>query len=106
MNIINKIRTWWSALFYGMKGADDAIFSTSVDDNHNIGIHQVKDVHRVAPSLLKGEVTQEVAELRYRDYKVSESSRRYNVQGEDVVQGEKLTATVRNYPKFTVYNHE
>lgn len=82
MNLVQKIKSFFANLFYGLESADKIIQGQDVFDNSkNIGIHQVKDVNRVSPALLKGEVTQEVADLRHRTYAVDESSRYYYVNG-------------------------
>lgn len=82
--ILNKIKIFFSSLFQGMDSGDKVIFSSGEDTlDKTIGVHQVKDTQRVAQNLLKGEVTQAVKELRYRDYLVSESSRTYEVIGDE-----------------------
>lgn len=106
MNIWNNIRLFFSSLFQGLASADDVIQGHINDDSEKtIGIHQVKDIHRVAPALLRGEVTKEVAELRYRDYLVSEASRHYDKYGNLTTYGLYYTNEGNNY-KFTGVNHE
>lgn len=67
-------------LAYGMKGADDEILSQNTDVA-DIGVVQTKEIKNLGEALLKGQVTQEVQELRYRDYRVSEASRGYTYLG-------------------------
>ena len=58
-------------LFYGMKATEDSVFhqsGLSIGEGTSI-IKEVED-KRVSKALLKGEITQEVEELRYRTYKV------------------------------------
>lgn len=75
--IWRTIRQLWYGLFVGLKGADDSIMHP---DNNSIPgnaiIQEVND-HRVSKALLKGEVTQEVEELRYRTYLVDREAKQY-----------------------------
>ena len=77
--IKEKIQTFFYALFYGMKITEDAAFHQS-GNSMGEGTSVIKEVddHRVSTALLKGEVTQEVEELRYRTYKVDKESRLYD----------------------------
>lgn len=69
--------------FYGLKVADSEILSQKGSSNvDDISVHQMVTDQRVAPHLLQGEVTQEVEELRYRDYKVYNTSKQYKYIGE------------------------
>lgn len=66
------------SLFYGMKTTEDTVFHQtgfSVGEGTSI-IKEVED-QRVSKALLKGEVTQEVEELRYRTYKVDKESKTF-----------------------------
>lgn len=82
--MINKFINFLYKIFYalpfGLKGADDEIFTSKTSKiNDNIGVHQVIQNQRVSKDLLKGEVTQQVEELRYRDYKVYRESSKYSM---------------------------
>lgn len=71
-----KIKYLFNSFFYGMAAADKAIMSSS-NDSENIVINkEVKD-ERVSKALLRGELTQEVQELRYRTYKVDRESKNF-----------------------------
>ena len=61
-----------------MKSTEDIVFHQSgLDgDSGTSIIKQVQD-KRVSEALLKGEITQEVQELRYRTYKVDKESKTY-----------------------------
>lgn len=64
--------------FYGMKATEDvALRQTGVNINNGTSIIKEVDDQRVSKSLLKGEVTQQVEELRYRTYKVDKESKGY-----------------------------
>lgn len=66
------------ALFYGMKATEDTAFHQtgfSLGEGTSI-IKEVED-KRVSKALLKGEITQEVEELRYRTYKVDKESKTF-----------------------------
>jgi hypothetical protein len=107
---MNKIKKYflnlWYGLPFGLKAADSEIMgSKSVGDN-DTSIHQEVSDERVAKHLLKGEVTQEVEELRYRTYKVDKESQNYKYLGNGVAvkekEGEK--PTVKTKYKFTQDN--
>ena len=77
-NIKNKIQMFFYGLFYGMKATEDTMFhqtGLSVGDGMSV-IKEVED-KRVSKALLKGEITQEVEELRYRTYKVDKESKTF-----------------------------
>ena len=85
-NIINQIKkniiSFLIYLGYGMKKADTEILSQNhSDDILDCGVNQTIRDKRVAKHLLNGEVTQEVIDLRYMDYLVSEKCRNYVYNG-------------------------
>ena len=87
--MIKKIKRFFNNFLYslpfGMKGADDEIFSQKASSNSdNVGVHQVINENKLSKDLLKGEVTQQVEELRYRDYKVSRESKKYKYLGNGI----------------------
>lgn len=87
--MIKKIRRLFYNLLYslpfGLKAADDEIFAQKASINSdNVGIHQVVQQNSLAKDLRKGEVTQQVEELRYRTYAVERESNNYNYLGEGV----------------------
>lgn len=77
-HLINKIKLFFYSLFYGMKNTEDAVFHQTGISNEN-GSSIIKEVEdkRVSKALLKGEITQEVEELRYRTYKVDKESKTF-----------------------------
>ena len=85
---MNKIKKYllnlWYGLPFGMKAAGDEIMGSNVSDGNDTAISQEVKDQRVGKHLLKGEVTQEVEELRYRTYKVSNESEKYKYLGNGV----------------------
>jgi len=81
---MNKIKNFFLKLFYGLpyglKGANDEIVGVG-KDNVGATISQEVSDERVAKHLLKGEVTQEVEELRYRTHRVENESKNYKYLG-------------------------
>ena len=75
--IFTWISTFWHGLFYGMKATDEIMFTGNTDTIPGSAIIQEVNDHRVSKALLKGEVTQEVEELRYRTYKVDREAKQY-----------------------------
>lgn len=73
-----------NALPFGLQGAEREIMgSNNTGDGGTVITQEVSD-ERVAKHLLKGEVTQEVEELRYRTYKVANESEKYKYVGNGV----------------------
>jgi hypothetical protein len=77
MNIFRYLRSLWDGLFYGLKATDDKAFTQEGGGSEADGVVIKKQVddHRVSSALLRGEVTQEVKELRYRTYKVDREAK-------------------------------
>lgn len=85
---MNKLKKYflnlWYGLPFGMKAAGDEILGAGESDNAGTEITQQVSDQRVAKHLLKGEVTQEVEELRYRNYKVAGEAENYEYLGNGV----------------------
>jgi len=79
INLFDDIRLFFYSLFYGMKNTEDNIFRQTGISNVGGGTSIIKEIEdkRVAKALLKGEITQEVQELRYRTYKVDQEAKTY-----------------------------
>lgn len=83
MVLSNLIKRIVYALPFGLKAANDEI-NSQVNNGLNsekLSVEKQVSSTNLAESLLKGEVTQEVEELRYSVYKVSEESKRYKYLG-------------------------
>lgn len=96
----------WYGLPFGMKAADTEIIGNKSINEDGTNIQQEVSDQRVAKHLLKGEVTQEVEELRYRTYKVSNESENYQYLGNGVAVKDDTKTTVRDKKrhKFTQEN--
>jgi hypothetical protein len=85
---MNKIKKFllnlWYGLPFGLKAAGDEIMGAGDADQAGTEINQQVSDKRVAKHLLKGEVTQEVEELRYRTYKVARETDNYEYVGHGV----------------------
>lgn len=84
-NVLKTIKSLFYALPFGLKGADTEIMGAgdSTGSNDTSIKQQVQD-KRVAKHLLKGEVTQEVEELRYRTYKIDRETDKYDYVGNGI----------------------
>ena len=75
---LKKIKDLWVAFMYGMKNTEDVTLKqTSASDNHGVTINQTINDSRVSKALLKGELTEEVKELVYRNYLVDKESKSF-----------------------------
>ena len=107
---LKKIKKYFLNLLYGLpyglKAADSEIMGSGSKDDLDTSIHQEVSDQRVAKHLLKGEVTQEVEELRYRTYKVANESEKYKYLGNGVAIKEEKEGkpTDRKKYKFTQEN--
>ena len=74
--LIDKFLLFFYGLFYGMKTTEDDVFHQT-GNIIGAGTSITKEVEdsRVSKALLKGEITQEVEELRYRTYMVDKESK-------------------------------
>ena len=82
MKLIKKLRdrinAYWTGFFYGLKDTNDTVFTQAgIDNSVGTEIQQQVTENRVSKDLLKGEVTQQVEELRYRTYKVDRESKQF-----------------------------
>lgn len=101
MNKIKKILlNIWYGLPFGLKAADTEIMGNKSADDGGTTIQQEVSDQRVAKHLLKGEVTQEVEELRYRTYKVASESENYHYVGNGIAIKEEKTEKPKNRTKF------
>lgn len=105
---MNKIKKYflnlWYGLPFGMKAADTEIMGNNSKDNNSISIQQEVSDKRVGQHLLKGEITQEVEDLRYRTYRVANESKKYNYLGNGVaIKKENQTINKKKH-RFTQDN--
>lgn len=101
---MNKIKRYflnlWYGLPFGLKGADTEIMGSKSADINGTTINQEVSDQRVAKHLLKGEVTQEVEELRYRTYKVDNEAKNYTYLGNGVAVKEEADEKPKDRTKF------
>ena len=101
MNKIKKILlNIWYGLPFGLKAANDEIMGGGEADEQGSTINQQVTDQRVAKHLLKGEVTQEVEELRYRTYRVENESKSYKYLGNGVAVKEDKPKNKSDKTKF------
>ena len=104
MVIIDKIKKILLNIYYGLphglKAADAEIMGGGSQDSIGTSISQEVNDQRVGRHLLKGEVTQEVEELRYRTYAVANESENYKYLGNGIAVKEEKEKTTNNRKKF------
>ena len=96
----------WYGLPFGLKAADTEIMGNKSTDSNGTTISQEVSDERVGKHLLKGEVTQEVEELRYRTYRVENESKNYKYLGNGVAikEDSKQKTVAKTKFKFTQEN--
>lgn len=80
--MLRNLRIWlkslWLGFFVGMKNTEDAtLHQSGVGLDSGTGVNQNIQERNVAKALLRGEVTQEVKELRHMTYAVDRESKKY-----------------------------
>jgi len=84
-SFFKKVKDFLYALPFGLKGADTEIMGSNISgDGNDTSINQQVNDNRVAKHLLKGEITKEVSELRYRTYKVARETDNYEYIGNGI----------------------
>lgn len=104
-NFFRALKNILYSLPFGLKAADTEIMGSNVsgDGNDTVIKQQVND-NRVAKHLLKGEVTKEVSELRYRMYKVDRETDNYEYVGHGVAIKKDKKEQPSNIIKFSQEN--
>lgn len=103
-NILRKIKFFIYTFFNSLKSTEIEVLTSNTDgDNSDNGIHKAVHNERVSHHLLKGEVSQEVVDLRYRDYTVSANAKnlKYTPNGQVVKIKNNANAS-----KFVVKNRD
>ena len=101
MNKLKKVLlNIWYGLPFGLKGADSEIIGNKDVTSDGTTISQEVSDERVGKHLLKGEVTQEVEELRYRTYKVENESKNYKYIGNGIAVKEDSNGKNEQKTKF------
>lgn len=87
-----RVKNILYSLPFGLKAADSEIMGSNVSgDGNDTTINQQVNDKRVAKHLLKGEITQEVEELRYRTYKVDREAKNYDYVGHGIAVKKEKT---------------
>ena len=99
--MFKKIKNYFYRFIYslpfGMKAANDEMFTPKASSNSDsFSIVQRLRSDNLAESLIKGEVTQEVEELRYMLYKVYRESGRYKYDGNGNVSKVEFNIDLNN----------
>lgn len=80
--VFNSLKLTWYYLIQGLIAADKTIVNSQKEDaSSNTVITQEQQQKSVLQDLLRGEVTEEVKELRYEMYHVERESRKYEYSG-------------------------
>lgn len=79
--VFRKIKSFFYALPFGLKAADNEIMGQSNAVEEGVSINQNVSNDSVYEHLLKGEVTQEVEELRHANYKIAREADNYTYAG-------------------------
>lgn len=106
--VIDFIRTLMTSLPFGMKGANDTIAGQDEQSRDGQEISQEISGQRIGKHLLKGEMTQDVADLRYRTYKVDNNAKNFEYMGNGVaVKKHKShsSAASKKRIRFSQSNH-
>lgn len=81
INFFNKIKFFFINLTFATKNTETQIFTQGGVDSTNggtvIGQDVTQGTHALSKALLKGELTEEVKQLRYRTYKVDREAKKY-----------------------------
>lgn len=100
--MIKKISNFFARFFYGlgfgMKNAEsEMLLSKNSSNSESSYVQQIKE-QNIGKDLLKGEVTQEVEDLRYSTYKVYKESNNYEYLGDGVaIKKEKKDFNINNF---------
>lgn len=75
--ILKKISLFIKTLFFGMKSTEETVLYKNDEALPGNAVIKEVESQRVSKALLKGEVTQQVEELRYRTYLIDRESKEY-----------------------------
>lgn len=81
INVWRNVALFFSNLAFATKSTEEEVFTQSGMNNTNNGVSISQDItqgtHALSKALLKGELTEEVKQLRYRTYKVDREAKKY-----------------------------
>ena len=101
MTLINSIKSKLrslKAIVGSLAGGENAIKGDPFSNDGNVSIQKEVESNRLGEHLVNGEITQEVVELRYSTYEVSEESKNYKYigDGQAIKQLSKATSVEGN----------
>lgn len=100
--IVDKIKGYAEALFGAMQATETEVLKSGGAAPEGTSISQNVHAQKLSHGLLKGEVNQQVEELRYRTYKVAEESEKYRyITPTLVVKKEQVSTKKLNIDKTT-----
>ena len=82
--LLRRIKKIAYSIPFGMKAGDEMLATSNKDGSNGIVMEDKIEQNSLLNSLLRGEVTQEVEELRYETYKAEEESNNYKYIGNGV----------------------
>ena len=89
--VFKYLKFLWFGLILGMKKTEDETFHLNGNElDTGSTVNQNVSEHSVAKALLRGEVTQEVVDLRYRTYEVARESAHYTYFSPTLAKKKKL----------------
>ena len=103
--MIKFFKKIFSYLFFGLKSAENDMFSQkdgSESENNSISV--IQESRNVYKDIKKGEVTQEVEELRHSTYNVYRESNNYQYLGDGVATKKEKKENGNEY-HFTLHNN-
>lgn len=97
-NFFLKVKIAFNYLMRGLNSGDKLVTGTK-DDILNSGSSIIQPIsqNNVWSSLLKGEITSEVKELRHMTYAVSNESKKYKYIGNGIVEKKKYLDEIHSY---------
>lgn len=106
-NIALNASIFFNSLFRGMRAADDIVSTSNADSAAGSGTAEEKKIENdnLYVALVKGEVTQEVKDLRFETYQAAKKADEYDYVGNGVAV-KKDKNQIFNKAKTKVYNEE
>lgn len=106
MLILDKIKGFLLAIPFGMKAGDELMTKSNSDADEGSSVHQQAEKKSVLNDLLKGEVSQEVEELRYETFKAEEMANEYQYigNGQAIKKKGNDSSVKMKRKKFVQYN--
>ena len=106
MNFFKRLKDLLYAIPFGMKAGDEILTTSNVNVDDGEATHQQVEHHSLWEDLLKGELTQQVEELRYETFKSEEMANEYEYIGNGQARKKKSTpeSIIKKRKCFIQYN--